>query len=149
MAEKKWREAEDETRAKLIQAAGPGAVQRNWVYWSEVKSISEEDLRTMDALWSAASNGKFGYKVQRDLWVQNRRQWGKFFKAIDWVQGENNIYRKWPQEFLYEETAPKGHLPLTNALRGTRLFEAIMEHPAFAKDTKATAGSDASKPSWL
>ncbi|KAL4528513.1 hypothetical protein Ndes2526B_g07361 [Nannochloris sp. 'desiccata'] len=150
LAEKKWREAEDETRAKLIQAAGPGAIQRNWVYWSEVKSISEEDMRTLDALWSAASNGKFGYKVQRDMWVQNRRQWTKFFKAIDWVQGENNIYRKWPQEFKYEDTAPKGHLPLTNALRGTRLFEAIMEHPAFSnKDSKAAAGSNANKPSWL
>lgn len=36
---------------------------------------------------------------------------------------------KWPQEFDYSAEAPKGHLPLTNALRGTRLFEAIMEHP--------------------
>lgn len=148
----KWREAEDETRAKLIEAAGPGAQARNWVYWSEVKSIPVEDMRTLDTLWSAASGGKFGYKVQRDLWLQNRRQWTRFFQAIDWVQGENNVYRKWPTEFKYDVSAPKGHLPLTNALRGTRLFEAIMEHPAIAEAGKASAGggtSSSATPDWL
>eukprot|EP00889_Picochlorum_renovo_P007654 jgi/Picre1/34684/NNA_002152.t1 len=70
LAEQKWREAEDETRAKLIEAAGPGAQERNWVYWSEVKKIPVEDMTTLDALWSAASNGKFGYKVQRQMWIQ-------------------------------------------------------------------------------
>lgn len=134
LAEGKWREAEDETRAKLIEAAGEGAKERNWVYWSEIKNIPVEDMETLDALWAAASNGKFGYRVQRQMWIQNRKQWIRFFRAIDWVQGENDVYRKWPQEFKYESSAPKGHLPLTNALRGTRLFEAILEHPAF--DTK-------------
>ena len=59
-----WREAEDETRARLIEAAGPGAVKRNWVYFSEVAAIPVEDMRTLDTLWRAASNGKFGYSVQ-------------------------------------------------------------------------------------
>lgn len=54
------------------------------------------------------------------------------------MQGENNVYRKWPAEFNYSYEAPKGHMPLTNALRGTQLFQAIMEHPAFVK---ASSGS--------
>ena len=150
LKEGKWREAEDETRAKLIEAAGPGAQARNWVYWSEVRIIPVEDMRTLDTLWSAASGGKFGYKVQRELWLQSRRQWPRFFKAIDWVQGENNVYRKWPTEFKYDISAPKGHLPLTNALRGTRLFEAILEHPALASES-ATAGKARGNatPDWL
>jgi hypothetical protein len=65
--------------------------------------------------------------------LQAGRRWPKFFKAIDWTVGENNVYRKWPAEFIYSFDAPKGHMPLTNALRGTQLFQAIMEHPAFAK----------------
>jgi hypothetical protein len=152
LKEGKWREAEDETRAKLIEAAGPGAQQRGWVYWSEVHSIPEEDMRTLDALWAAASGGKFGYRKQRDLWVQNRRQWTKFFKAIKWVQGENNIYLKWPTEFVYSLEAVPGHLPLTNALRGTRLFEAIMEHPAIAESKNKASGDSngaGNSPSWL
>jgi hypothetical protein len=50
-------------------------------------------MRTLDELWKVASGGKFGYSVQRELWLQKSRQWAKFFKAIDWVQGENNVYR--------------------------------------------------------
>lgn len=155
LAAGKWREAEDETRAKLIEAAGPAAIKRNWVYFTEVKDIADSDLAALDGLWAAASGGKFGYSTQRELWLQKRRQWDKFFKAIDWVQGENNIYRKWPGEFDYSLSAPKGHLPLTNALRGTRLFEAILEHPAIAGKKAGAAGDDdaasggAAQPSWL
>ncbi|EFN59265.1 hypothetical protein CHLNCDRAFT_19181, partial [Chlorella variabilis] len=149
LKEGKWREAEDETRELLIQAAGPAAVRRGWVYFSEVKFIPADDLRTLDELWRAASGGKFGYSAQREVWVQKARQWPKFFKAIDWVQGENNV--KWPSEFNYSADAVKGHLPLTNALRGTRLFEAIMEHEAFAKPAPGSGGSSngAAQPGWL
>ncbi len=48
-------------------------------------------------------------------------------KQIDWVSGENNIYRKWPLEFKYTLDAPRGHLPLTNALRGTQVGVGRME----------------------
>lgn len=50
--------------------------------------------------------------------------------------------RKWPGEFIYKLDAPKGHLPLTNCLRGTQLFEAILQHPAFVQEEKA-------KPEWM
>ncbi|PNH04496.1 Tetrapyrrole-binding protein, chloroplastic [Tetrabaena socialis] len=135
-----FRKAEDETRALLIKLSGEGAMKRNWVYFTEVKTISVADFQTVDNLWKASSNGKFGYSVQKEIWVQAQRRWPKFFKQIDWVQGENNNYRKWPMEFTYSSDAVKGHLPLTNALRGTQLFQAIMEHPAF--EAKAKKGMD-------
>lgn len=65
------------------------------------------------------------------------------------------LRRKWPAEFNYSADAPKGHLPLTNALRGTRLFEAIMEHEAYNKTAPTLGGSSgsssngASQPGWL
>jgi hypothetical protein len=71
--------------------------------------------------------------------AQAGRRWPKFFKAINWVQGENNVYLKWPAEFIYSFEAAKGHMPLTNALRGTQLFQAIMEHPAFVKGAAASS----------
>ena len=71
--------------------------------------------------WKTASGGKFGYSVQRDIWNQQQKRWAKFIKQLDWVVGENNIYRKWPAEFTYSADAPRGHLPLTNALRGTQV----------------------------
>lgn len=140
-----FRNAEDETRALLIKLAGEGAVKRNWVYFTEVKDIAVEDFQTIDNLWKAASNGKFGYSVQKEIWVQNSKRWGKFFKQIDWTVGENNNYRKWPMEFIYSMDAPRGHLPLTNALRGTQLFQAILEHPAFEAKAKKSIDEKAAE----
>jgi hypothetical protein len=95
----------------------------------------------VDALWRAASKGKFGYSIQKELFIQSARRWPKFFKQIDWTVGENNVYRKWPAEFIYSMDAVKGHLPLTNALRGTQLFEALLQHPAFDKAAGAKGSS--------
>ena len=39
-------------------------------------------LQTIDALWRAASDNLFGYSVQREVWVQNRRYWTRLFKEI-------------------------------------------------------------------
>ncbi len=152
LKEGEWRQAEDETRALLIKLAGPDAEKRGWVYFTEVKMISVADFQTLDNLWKASSNGKFGFSVQKEIFNQCQKRWAKFFKQIDWVQGENNVYRKWPGEFNYTADAVKGHLPLTNALRGTQLFEAIMAHPAFDKqrkqsidETSAAAGKNTLK----
>lgn len=104
---------------------------------AQVKDIPVEDLQTIDKLWLAASNGKFGFSVQRQIWRKNNQKWPKFFQAINWLKGENLNYRAWPKEFIYTlEDADKGHLPLTNALRGTQLFEAILTHPAFEAEGK-------------
>lgn len=140
-----FRQADDETRALMIKLAGEGAVKRGWVYFSEVKTIPSKDLKTMDALWKVASGGKFGFSVQREIYTQAQKRWSKFFKQIDWTQGENNIYRKWPLEFTYTMEAVRGHLPLTNALRGTQLLQALLEHPAFEKTISKRSIDDVTK----
>jgi hypothetical protein len=66
------RKADDETRALLIKMAGQGAVQRGWVYFTEIPTIPAADLQTVDQLWRAASNNRFGYSVQKEMWVQVR-----------------------------------------------------------------------------
>jgi hypothetical protein len=91
-------------------------------------------MQTIDALWLAASGGKFGFSVQRSIWKKCDENWTKFFVEIEWVTGEKNEYRVWPAEFEYTlKDAVKGHLPLTNALRGTQLLKAVLTHPAFDK----------------
>eukprot|EP00798_Chlamydomonas_sp_ICE-L_P009834 gene9834-7718_t len=118
LQEQDFRKADDETRALLIKLAGEDAEKRGWVYWSEVKMISDDDFQTMDNLWTVSSNGKFGFSVQKDLFRQNKKRWPKFFKQINWVQGEFTDYRKWPSEFIYSLETTKGHLPLTNGYQG-------------------------------
>jgi len=137
-----WEEADNEHRRLMIELAGEDAEDRGWVYFTEVKTFPVTDLKTIDTLWSFYSDGKFGFSVQRKIWVGKRRQWAKMFKEIDWVQGENNAYRKWPEEFIWEKEAARGHMPLTNALRGTQLLEALLEHPAFAPPKAPKTAAD-------
>lgn len=109
----------------------------------QVGEIPVEDMQTIDELWKAASKGKFGFSVQRQIWRACNEQWSKFFLAIDWLKGENLNYRAWPAEFTYDvDEATKGHLPLTNALRGTQLFQAILQHPAFESKDKLNSWSE-------
>lgn len=159
LKEGKFRAADDMTRALLIELAGTDSETREYVYFTEVKNIPVMDLKTIDALWVAYSDGKFGYSVQRKIWKQNKEQWGKFFKKLDWTTGENNSYRSWAgNEYIYSDEAAPGHLPLTSCLRGTQLLRGLLEHPAIAPPT--TIGADGkveevskggvfSKPSWL
>lgn len=131
LAAGEWQKADDETRLKLCQLAGEDAEAREWVYFSEVKDIPATDLRTMDKLWTTYSRGRYGFSVQRQLWLAEKRRWGPFFARVGWTQGPSKAYRKFPSEFLWQADAPKGHLPLTNCLRGTQLFSEVLQHPAF------------------
>mmetsp|Transcript_13013 Transcript_13013/g.47565 ORF Transcript_13013/g.47565 Transcript_13013/m.47565 type:complete len:293 (+) Transcript_13013:186-1064(+) len=153
-----WQAADDETREKLCVIAGEGAAERKWVYFTEVANIPVKDLKTMDNLWVSYSGGRFGYSVQKKLWKASKERWSVFFARIDWTTGEQKAYRKWPQEFIYKSDAAEGHLPLTNALRGTQLFEAIFNHPAFdevQEDKKVDSMEEMSSnvknalPDWL
>ena len=134
-----WELADNEHRRLLCELAGEEAEERKWVYFTEIASIPVQDLQMLDKLWMTYSKGRYGFSVQKKIWKGVKCRWADFFKKIDWVQGDNNAYRKWPEEFKWEESAAEGHLPLTNALRGTQLFEAIMTHPAFDDSAQKAA----------
>jgi hypothetical protein len=137
LAAGEWEAADAETRRLLCVLAGEGAVKRKWVYYSEVQFIPEADFKTVDALWRAYSDNKFGYSVQRRIWKNVGESWTLFFQKVGWTRpmadSRNNAYKKFPLEFDWDvaDPTPLGHLPLTNALRGTQLLEKVLSHPAF------------------
>lgn len=152
LAEGRVREAEDETRAKLIEMAGEEAKKRKWVYFTEAKAIPQEDLRTVDRLWRHFTGNRQGYSVQRRIWNNCKGLWTSFFRKISWVYGENDNYRKWypdeNSEFIYNlDEAPNGHLPLTNCLRGTQLLESILSHPAIVAEEEDLRQQTSLRPS--
>lgn len=136
LAAGEWEAADAETRRLLCVLAGEEAVKRKWVYFSEVKFIAVSDLTKVDSLWRQYSNGKYGYSVQKKIWNNSGKVWNAFFKKVGWTRPLDeyqDTYRKFPLEFIWDvsDTTPEGHLPLTNALRGTRLLEEVLNHPAF------------------
>ncbi|GAB2300059.1 hypothetical protein Dimus_034101 [Dionaea muscipula] len=135
-----FREADEETRRLLLHLAGEPAKKRGYVFFSEVQFISREDLIAIDELWRKHSDNRFGYSVQKRIWEKNcSKDFSRLFLRIGWMKKlessevEQYNYRSFPNEFTWSlnEDTPEGHLPLTNALRGTQLLNSILLHPAF------------------
>lgn len=124
-----FEEADRVTRKYLWELAGPAAVQRQWVYFTEVQQFPTPDLHTLDRLWWMHSEGKFGFRVQRQLWLNLGRDWDKLWPRIGWRR--EGTWTRYPKGFTWDLTAPAGHLPLTNQQRGVRLLEALLTHPAW------------------
>ncbi|KAK9138804.1 hypothetical protein Sjap_009398 [Stephania japonica] len=153
LAARDFRQADEETRRLLIVLAGEPALKRGYVFFSEVQFISDSDLKAIDGLWRQYSDDKFGYSVQKKIWEKARKDFTKFFMKVGWMKKlgteiEQYNYRSFPTEFIWElnDDTPEGHLPLTNALRGTQLLNSILTHPAFQsveEDEEVSEGSGA------
>ncbi|MBV9390133.1 MAG: GUN4 N-terminal ARM-like repeat domain-containing protein, partial [Chroococcidiopsidaceae cyanobacterium CP_BM_ER_R8_30] len=107
------------TLQKLCELAGSAAMQRKWLYFTEVENFPKLDLQTINTLWLVHSEGKFGFSVQREIWLGSP-SWEKFWPKIGWKTG--NSWTRYPDGFTWNLTAPKGHLPLSNQLRGVRVI---------------------------
>lgn len=124
--------ADRETAQRLCELGGEMALKRKWLYFTEAARLPVTDLRTINTLWQVYSEGKFGYSVQRELWLSAGKDWEKFWQKIDWKNG--NKWTRYPNEFTWDLSAPKGHLPLSNQLRGVRVLKEILTHPAWQQD---------------
>lgn len=130
LAHQDFLEADKLTMQKLCELAGEAAIQRKWLYFSEVDSIPIADLETINTMWLVYSEGKFGYSVQREMWLGVGKNWDKLLPKIGWKNG--NTWTRYPNEFTWDLTAPRGHLPLSNLLRGVRMFASLLSHPALS-----------------
>ncbi|WP_088241742.1 GUN4 domain-containing protein [Calothrix rhizosoleniae] len=120
------------TIQKMCELAGNDAVKRKWLYFTEVDNFPIADLQTIDNLWVVHSEGKFGFSVQRQIWLGLGKRWENLWSKIGWKNGNN--WTRYPQEFTWDISAPRGHLPLSNQLRGVRVFASLMSHPAWLKE---------------
>jgi hypothetical protein len=131
LAQQDFQAADKLTLEKMCELAGAAAMQRNWIYFTEVEQFPAIDLQTLNNLWLVHSEGKFGFSVQREIWLGAGKNWIKLWSKIGWKNG--NTWTRYPQEFTWNLTAPKGHLPLSNQLRGVRMISALLAHPAWTQ----------------
>jgi GUN4-like/ARM-like repeat domain, GUN4-N terminal len=131
LARQEFQAADKLTTEKLCELAGADAVKRKWIYFTEVEQLPTVDLHTIDALWLFHSEGKFGFSIQREMWLGMAKNWDKLWVKIGWKDGNN--WTRYPGSFTWDLTAPRGHLPLSNQLRGVRVISSLLSHPAWEK----------------
>ena len=128
LLEERFEEADRLTSAFLRQLAGEQAERRGYVYFSEVLSMRGLDLVTMDRLWIAYSQGRFGFTVQARLLATLNGRYDKLWPRIGWKR--EGVWTRYPNAFDWSLKAPEGHMPLINQLRGVRLIDALLNHPS-------------------
>lgn len=128
LAHQRFEQADRLTSEILRQLAGAEAVRRGYVYYSEVPAIAAVDIESLDRLWLVYSQGRFGFSVQLRLLRSLSGRWDQLWPRLGWKQG--GVWTRYPGSFTWSLDAPDGHLPLVNQLRGVRLMDALLTHPA-------------------
>ncbi len=131
LLEQNFQKADTLTRHILWELAGEGALQRKWIYFTEVANFPVMDLHTINNLWWLYSSGKFGFSVQRKLWLSSGKDFNALWRKIGWKK--DNHWTYYPKEFTWNLNAPIGHLPLLNQLRGVRVANSIFLHPVWTE----------------
>ena len=130
LIERDYQKADKLTMEKLCELAGERAIARKWVYFTEVSQFSVTDLQTIDALWRLYSEDKFGWSKQHELWMRLGKDWERLWTQLIWKSSEGK-WTRYPGEFIWDLSAPVGHLPLSNQLRGVRMMDSLLSHPAW------------------
>ena len=130
-----FEEADRITSTLLRELAGPDAVRRGYVYYSEVPPMPSADLDSLDRLWVCFSRGRFGFSVQGRLLRSCNARWELLWPKLAWKDGGR--WTRYPGSFQWSIDAPEGHMPLVNQLRGVRLMDALLNHPALQQRINA------------
>ena len=114
---KQWERAEYETYRLMITSVGKEEGQGFDL--EELANFPRESLRAIDNLWIEHSEGKFGFSVQKEIYLQcggisdgkyHEKAWRKFCYAVGWTFSNGvYIYTR------FDIQSPKGHLPLAIA----------------------------------
>ena len=120
-----WREADQETLVVMLQVRN-----RESEGYLEVKDLKEfpcEDLQTIDRLWVEASNGHFGFSVQKKIWEEcgspttSGKEWDRFCVIVGWQNSDATAYVEYKDLKKNPSLSPIGELPIP------RIFQSTLE----------------------
>jgi len=128
LSEGKWKEADEETARVMLKAAKRES--EGWLDRESIQKFPCADLRTIDQLWVKYSGGRFGFSVQKRVYVEcganldgeypGDEIWYKFCDKVGWKRGPvgwriwRTTIKSW-DELTFSMVAPRGHLPAINS----------------------------------
>ncbi len=112
LAAGEWKEADQETLKVMLKAARRenkgGYLDRD-----SIKNFPCDDLRTIDQLWVKYSQGRFGFSVQKKIWLEVGGKVGyesecKLGDGVGWRKGGSCLKY---DHLTFNLQATSGHLP--------------------------------------
>ncbi|WRH66414.1 MAG: serine/threonine-protein kinase [Planktothrix sp. GU0601_MAG3] len=98
-----WKEADRETANKMLEVAG--ITKEGKLDKDSIDNFPCEDLRTIDQLWVKYSNGRFGFSVQKQIWLEvggkvDRETESKLGNRVGWRRNGSWKKLRSPDLFL-------------------------------------------------
>jgi uncharacterized caspase-like protein len=112
-----WREADQETLQVMLKATN--RVSEGWIDAASLQNFPCKDLKTIDKLWVMASDGHFGFSVQKKIWedcgspTNSGKKWNQFCVKVGWQNKETTAYVNYFELKFNQSLSPKGELPCT------------------------------------
>ena len=133
-----WKEADKETAMVMLQLSSQE--KRGWLDEEDMEKVPSTDLQTIDQLWLKYSDGRFGYSVQKQVWLSVGGQleyyddeiYKRFGKTVGWYIKTQDKWRLWDKH-IFTLDAPQGHLPSQQK----EILSAILDCLATGKETEA------------
>ena len=115
----KWKEADQETYRLMITIVG--REEGDYFRTGDLLNFPCKDLKTIDGLWLQASQGRYGFSVQKEIYVRcgakldgkypSHEIWEKFGTEVGWRVNnswQNYHFHTWG---ICVSEVPIGHLP--------------------------------------
>lgn len=108
-----FKAANDETAERMLWVAK--REQKGYLREEDIKNFPKKDLLTIDKLWLNYSDNRFGFSVQKKIWLnlgeQREYDWGtylKFIEGLGWKKGDSVF----GENLEWDLQAVVGHLPI-------------------------------------
>ncbi len=112
-----WKAADEETAKMMLAVAGQ--TQRGYLDNDDIKNFPCDDLRIIDGLWVKHSNGRFGFSVQKQIYINcggkpdgsypGATIFERYCDEVGWLV--NGSYLSSWSDCTFSAAAPRGHLP--------------------------------------
>ena len=118
----RWEEADQETN-KVLEKIEKKEAEEKKEY--DRKFIATEDIKIVDKLWTEASNSRFGFSTQIEVYRNlggksnlgntEKDVWKNFCKELGWLNKKHYLasepFTIKPDKLNFSLNAPLGHLP--------------------------------------
>ncbi|MDT9200675.1 MULTISPECIES: GUN4 domain-containing protein, partial [Limnospira] len=108
-----WKAADEETAKMMLAVAGQTG---RYLDDDDIKNFPCEDLRIIDGLWVKHSNGRFGFSVQKQIYINCGGKpdgsypgdtiWKRYCDEVGW-----RVNGSYLSLITFSAAAPRGHLP--------------------------------------
>ncbi|WP_392481303.1 GUN4 domain-containing protein [Nostoc sp. C110] len=113
----KWKDADRVTGTLMLKISCQE--QNGWLDSESINRFPCQDISKINELWLKYSNGRFGFSVQRQIWLKLDRDWIKVGDRLGWRV--NNRWKEY-SELTFSIDAPEGAFPTFSGGEGRKLI---------------------------